>query len=98
MPLIQTLACDWSANDWRIHASCRDADLDLFFPSGVTGAAAEQIEAAKAVCRSCRVQAECLEFALITNQECGVWGGTSEDERRKLRRKWRAQRFKSKAS
>jgi WhiB family redox-sensing transcriptional regulator len=32
------------------------------------------------------VQAECLEFAIITNQDSGVWGGTSEEERRVLRR------------
>ena len=31
----------------------------------------------------------CLQFALTTNQEDGVWGGYSEDERRELRRRWR---------
>jgi WhiB family redox-sensing transcriptional regulator len=36
------------------------------------------------------VRSECLEFAITTNQEFGVWGGTSEDERRVLRRQWRA--------
>jgi WhiB family redox-sensing transcriptional regulator len=50
----------------------------------------EQIESAKAVCRACEVQAMCLEFALATNQEAGVWGGTSEEERRKLRKSWLA--------
>jgi WhiB family redox-sensing transcriptional regulator len=29
----------------------------------------------------------CLEFALETNQDSGVWGGTSEEERRDIRRK-----------
>jgi WhiB family redox-sensing transcriptional regulator len=40
------------------------------------------------VCHGCDAQAECLEFALATNQDSGIWGGTSEEERRKLRRIW----------
>ena len=32
------------------------------------------------------MQADCLQFALVTNQDSGIWGGTSEEERRKLRR------------
>jgi WhiB family redox-sensing transcriptional regulator len=36
------------------------------------------------------VNEECLEFALATNQEAGVWGGTTEEERRKLRKAWLA--------
>jgi WhiB family redox-sensing transcriptional regulator len=65
-----------------------DFDPDLFFPVGTTGVALDQIEQAKAVCRACDAQAPCLEFALSTNQESGVWGGTSEEERRKLRKQW----------
>jgi WhiB family redox-sensing transcriptional regulator len=49
-----------------------------------------QIAAAKAVCAGCDVRADCLEFAISTNQEYGIWGGTSEEERRVLRRQWRA--------
>ena len=45
-----------------------------------------QIESAKRVCHNCDAQKACLEFALATNQESGVWGGTTEDERRKLRK------------
>ena len=52
----------------------------------------DQIEAAKRVCRSCDAQEPCLDFALATNQESGVWGGTSEEERRKLRKAWLAAR------
>jgi WhiB family redox-sensing transcriptional regulator len=77
---------------WRLRAACRDTDPDLFFPVGTTGPAIEQIEAAKVVCGECEVQAECLEFALATNQDSGVWGGTSEEERRKLRKQWLARR------
>ena len=77
---------DWDVDDWRDRAACRDTDPDIFFPIGTTGAAIEQIEAAKAICQVCEVQGACLEFALATNQESGVWGGRSEEERRKLRR------------
>ena len=71
---------------WRAEALCRDTDPELFFPIGTTGAALVQIEQARAVCRQCPVQADCLDFALTTNQDSGIWGGTSEEERRKLRR------------
>jgi WhiB family redox-sensing transcriptional regulator len=43
------------------------------------------------VCAGCPARERCLEFAIVTNQEYGVWGGTSEEERRVLRRQWRAQ-------
>ena len=75
-------------DEWRKYSACRDTDPDLFFPVGTTGPAIEQIEAAKAVCCQCEVQRECLEYALATNQDSGIWGGTSEEERRVLRRQW----------
>ena len=76
--------------DWVHRARCKDEDPELFFPIGTTGPAIEQIEAAKAVCRACEAQGPCLEFALATNQESGVWGGTAEEERRRLRKAWLA--------
>ncbi len=75
-------------DDWRLTASCRDTDPDLFFPVGTTGPAIEQIDNARAVCHDCPSKKPCLEFALSTNQDSGIWGGTSEEERRKLRRAW----------
>ena len=75
-------------DDWRDVALCRDTDPDLFFPVGTTGPAIEQIAQARAVCATCEVQAPCLEFALVTNQDSGVWGGTSEEERRQLRKQY----------
>jgi len=81
----------WGLDDgWRDNAACASVDPDLFFPVGVTGPAVGQIAAAKAVCADCAAQSRCLEFAIATNQEYGVWGGTSEEERRILRRAWRA--------
>ncbi|MBW3579587.1 MAG: WhiB family transcriptional regulator [Actinobacteria bacterium] len=76
----------WALDGWRGQASCRSADPELFFPVGSTGPAVSQIEAAKEVCRSCPVQTPCLEFALVTNQDSGVWGAASEEERRALRK------------
>jgi WhiB family redox-sensing transcriptional regulator len=81
---------DWDSDDWRKRAECRDTDPDLFFPIGTTGTAIDQIDAAKAVCATCEALEPCLEFALATNQESGVWGGTSEEERRKIRKAWLA--------
>ncbi len=71
---------------WRSNSLCRDTDPDLFFPIGTTGHALTQIERAKEVCGECPVSIECLEFALETNQDSGIWGGTSEEERRTIRR------------
>ena len=84
----RTLQFTVERDDWRDVALCRDTDPDLFFPVGTTGPAIEQIETAKTVCRQCEVQRECLEYALATNQDSGIWGGTSEEERRALRRQW----------
>ncbi len=76
------------SDEWRRNAACRDTDPDLFFPVGTTGPAIEQIANAKAVCQQCEAQTDCLEFAIATNQDSGIWGGTSEEERRQLRKKY----------
>ena len=79
-----------SAIVWRVDAACRDTDPALFFPVGTTGPAVDQIASAKQVCRSCLCKDACLDFALSTNQDTGVWGATSEEERRIIRRRLRA--------
>lgn len=81
-----------TVTDWRDTAACRDSEPNLFFPIGSTGSAVDQIEAAKAICLECSVREECLNYALETNQEAGVWGGYAEDERRRLRKRWLAER------
>lgn len=73
---------------WRSNAICRDTDPDLFFPIGTTGFALMQIDRAKEVCEQCPVKVDCLDYALETNQDSGIWGGTSEEERRTLRRQY----------
>lgn len=77
---------------WRDLAACRDSEPDLFFPIGTTGPAVEHIERAQAICGACAVQEECLQYALESNQEAGVWGGYQEDDRRRLRKRWLAER------
>jgi WhiB family redox-sensing transcriptional regulator len=72
--------------DWRALGACRDEDPDLFFPITSRGPSARQVTKAKAVCGQCRVQRECLHFAMETRQDQGVWGGTTEEERKLIRR------------
>ena len=59
----------------------------LFFPIGNTGPALLQIDDAKQVCQRCAVMEPCLQWALESGQDSGVWGGLSEDERRALKRR-----------
>ena len=79
------LACDRS--DWRGHAACRDADPELFFPDDDIRSARVQVKMAKLICRGCPVSATCLSWALASGQEAGIWGGLTEDERRRLHRR-----------
>jgi len=92
MAVTWTPIFDWDNEGWRDDAACRHTNAELFFPAGSTGIAVDQIEAAKSVCHACPVRDACLQFALESNQEAGIWGGKDEDERRKLRRGWRASR------
>jgi len=70
--------------DWRSQSACLSADPELFFPLSSVGPSVAQLNQAKTVCGRCPVRVECLDFALATRQVHGVWGGTSEDERRRL--------------
>ncbi|HTJ74847.1 MAG TPA: WhiB family transcriptional regulator [Acidimicrobiales bacterium] len=72
----------YDPNEWRQDAACRDMDTAIFFPETEEAAAA-----AKAVCATCPVREACLQFALVTRQDDGVWGGLDENERRRLRRR-----------
>lgn len=83
---------EWDDPDWRRYAECLQYDGELFFPIGETGPAVLQIEEAKLVCLRCDVRARCLEYALETRQEFGVWGAKSEKERRRILRQRAAER------
>jgi WhiB family redox-sensing transcriptional regulator len=73
--------------DWLAGALCAQTDPDTFYPDkgGST-------RAAKQVCARCPVKADCLEYALAHDERFGIWGGTSEPERRILRRARRQSR------
>lgn len=81
-------------SDWRDKAACLTQDPELFFPTGSLekGPGFDQQEKAKRVCGRCAVRATCLEYALETGQDSGVWGGLGEDERRALKRRANRQR------
>lgn len=64
---------------WRNLAECQYADPELFFPEQ-GGSTSE----AKSVCRVCPVRAQCLEYALENGERFGIWGGLSEQERRRI--------------
>ena len=68
--------------DWWRDAACQTVDPDLFFPVSSLGPGRDEVARAKAVCASCPVRRQCLQFALATRQAHGVWGGLTEEERR----------------
>jgi WhiB family redox-sensing transcriptional regulator len=69
---------------WREHAACVGKDPDMFFPKR-----GKATEPAKKVCSGCPVKADCLDHALRHREAFGIWAGTSERERRVLRRQYR---------
>jgi WhiB family transcriptional regulator, redox-sensing transcriptional regulator len=73
--------------DWRADAACRDADPDLFFSDDDNRFARDHVKTAKLICRGCVVSATCLNWALASGQEAGIWGGLTEDERHRLHRR-----------
>ena len=67
---------------WQERALCAQTDPEAFFPE--KGGSTRE---AKRVCLSCEVRAECLEYALAHDERFGIWGGLSERERRRLKRR-----------
>ena len=67
---------------WQEHALCAQTDPEAFFPE--KGGSTRE---AKRVCLSCDVRSECLEYALNNDERFGIWGGLSERERRRLKRR-----------
>jgi WhiB family redox-sensing transcriptional regulator len=64
---------------WMELAACAGMPIDTFFPPRGTTATA-----ARAVCSTCKVQPECLNYARADSDTMGFWGGTSERERRRF--------------
>lgn len=70
--------------DWMANGACRNLDPSSFFPDGSTGGWAPVIQYAKDICATCPVIATCREWALDTRQAYGIWGGLTEQERRRV--------------
>ena len=81
-------ALDNRAERWS-RAACSTADPELFFPISSSGPAARQVRRAKVICARCEIQRACLDYALNAGSIQGVWGGTTERERRLLRQRGR---------
>ena len=86
---VQILTFDLEQEAWMEEGSCVYANTELFFPVGYSMKAIKQSNEAKAICNECVVKIDCLEYAIRTNQDSGVWGGTTEEERKSLRREYR---------
>ncbi len=69
---------------WWTKAACRGTDTNVFFPDK-----GESTRPAKRICATCDVTAECLQAALERDDRFGVYGGLSERERRRLKRRSR---------
>jgi WhiB family transcriptional regulator, redox-sensing transcriptional regulator len=82
-------AFDNRAQWWSL-AACQQADPDLFFPIS-SSATAHELSRAKAICAGCKVVQPCLNYALAAGPVHGIWGGTSEEERRVLMQRQRAE-------
>jgi len=67
---------------WQTDALCAQTDPEAFFPE--KGGSTRD---AKKVCAACNVRAQCLEYALSNDERFGIWGGMSERERRRLRKR-----------
>ena len=67
---------------WQERALCAQTDPEAFFPE--KGGSTRE---AKRVCLTCDVRNECLEYALQHEERFGIWGGLSERERRKLKKR-----------
>jgi WhiB family transcriptional regulator, redox-sensing transcriptional regulator len=80
-----TLMTAPSTASWRKLAACQGIDPEIFYPASDEDDAWE----AKAICSECPVRQACLEHALAHREREGVWGGTTERERRRIHRQRR---------
>ena len=76
------IGLEGDAQSWQEQALCAETDPEAFFPE--KGGSTRE---AKKICTGCEVKAQCLEYALANDERFGIWGGLSERERRRLRRR-----------
>ena len=67
---------------WQERAACYGLDPEIFFPTSE-----EEAGLALSYCSACQVREICLEWAIQNGERYGVWGGTTEQERRRLMRR-----------
>lgn len=76
--------------NWVKQSACAGLDTDIFYPEGKQEDngmwSKPDWTSAKKVCYNCPVSRQCLEYALITKEEHGVWGGYTPNERRAMQR------------
>jgi WhiB family redox-sensing transcriptional regulator len=72
--------------DWRSAAVCRESAPAVFYPGGSPVAVERRTRQALALCTGCPVRQPCLEWALARPEVYGIWGGTTEEQRRARRR------------
>jgi hypothetical protein len=60
---------------------CREVDADMFY---IDKGENHKIQQARTICGRCDVREACLEWALEHGERYGIWGGTTENQRRKL--------------
>ncbi|MEN3123546.1 WhiB family transcriptional regulator [Janibacter sp. LM] len=82
LQLITGDATDDTELSWLERSLCAQTDPEAFFPE--KGGSTRE---AKKVCVGCDVRQECLEYALAHDERFGIWGGLSERERRKLKKR-----------
>lgn len=74
-------------DSWQRKAACRGPHADVFFPPAHAERKEEKLqreERAKAICRTCSVRVECLDYAIRIHEPHGIWGGLNEMERKQL--------------
>ena len=74
---------------FKERGECRNYDPELWWPNGATGDEAIKAELAKSICQQCPVKLDCLSYAIEHRQFFGIWGATTEEERRNDRREAR---------
>lgn len=72
---------------WQHRAACRNENAELFFC-----VEPEPVRQALAICAVCEVREPCLTQAMADRETFGVWGGTTETERRRIFRRERRER------
>lgn len=81
-----------SVTEWRAMGACLSVNPDLFFPISPGGVAVKQVARARQICARCLVRQECFDFAMRTGEMDGIWGGTTPEERIRIRREQAARR------